>query len=59
MFFPSEITNDTTESLFVKRNGRSYVVYVAVLIAITVIIIALPFIYVDISAQGKRLRDTV
>jgi HlyD family secretion protein len=58
MLFPPEIVIDTTESLFVRRSTRSYIVYMAVILAITAIIAALPFVYVEISAQARGIIRT-
>lgn len=56
--FPPEIINDTTESLFVKRTVRSNVIYLVVTAAVTAMIIALPFVYVSVTAQARGVIRT-
>ncbi|MDR3287453.1 MAG: HlyD family secretion protein [Prevotellaceae bacterium] len=58
MLFPSEIVNDTTESLFVKRTVHSKAIYLVVVLAVAVAIAALPFIYVQISMQARGIIRT-
>ncbi len=53
MIFPPEIIEDTTESLFVRHNTRSRIIYLIVVISIAVMLVSLPFIYVEISTQAS------
>ena len=58
MIFPPEIINDTTETLFAKHTTRSKVIYMTVVIAIAVVLVSLPFIYVEISTQARGIIRT-
>ena len=58
MIFPPEIINDTTESLFAKHTTRSKVIYMTVVVAIAVVLVSLPFIYVEISTQARGIIRT-
>jgi HlyD family secretion protein len=50
--FPPEIISNTTESLFVRRNSKTWLVYLAVLLAVSGAAAALPFVHVQISTQA-------
>ena len=58
ILFPPEIIHDTTESLFVKRNVRSKIIYLVVVLSVTAAIAALPFIYVQVSTQARGIIRT-
>jgi len=50
-FIPSEYINDSIDSYIAKYSTTSLKIYWAVLIAVVATLIALPFIYVDVSVQ--------
>ena len=52
---PSEFINDSVDSYIAKYSTTSQKIYWLVLIAIVVTIIALPFIYVDVSVQESGI----
>jgi len=56
--FPPEIIQDTTESLFVKRTTRNWVIYLVVVLSATIAIAVLPFIYVQVSTQSRGIIRT-
>jgi HlyD family secretion protein len=56
--FPPEIINDTTEALFAKRTVRTKIIYLVVVLSITAVIIALPFIYVSVTTQARGIIRT-
>jgi HlyD family secretion protein len=58
VIFPPEIIRDTTEFLFVKRTIRSKVIYLVVVLAVAAAILALPFIYVSVTAQARGIIRT-
>ncbi|GHU80457.1 hemolysin D [Bacteroidia bacterium] len=58
MLFPPEIIHDTTESLFVKRNVHSNLIYLVVILAVVATIVSLPFIYVQVSTQARGIIRT-
>ena len=58
VLFPPEIIHDTTESLFVKRHVRSKAIYLIVVLAVTVAIGILPFIYVSVATQERGIIRT-
>jgi HlyD family secretion protein len=53
VIFPSEIIENTTESLFVKYSTHSRIIYLTVIISAVLVFILLPFIYVEISTQAR------
>ena len=53
--FPPEIIHYTTESHFVKRQSKTWVVYLFVLLFVTAAIISLPFISVEVSTQARGI----
>jgi HlyD family secretion protein len=56
--FPPEIIQDSTESLFAKRNIRSNLIYLVVVFAVVATIASLPFIYVQVSTQSRGIVRT-
>ncbi len=53
MLLPNEWIENSIETYIYQRTTKSQVIYWAVLAAITLTAVALPFIYVDISVQGN------
>ena len=53
--FPPEILHYTTESHFVKRQSKTWVIYLFVLMLVTAAIISLPFITVEVSTQARGI----
>lgn len=51
--FPIEIQENTIQSLYNKRNSKTKIIYLFILIILICIFTSLPFIYVDISAQSR------
>ena len=51
--FPPEIINYSTETHFVKRQSKTWIVYLLVLLFVTATIVSLPFIYVEVSTQAR------
>lgn len=56
--FPLEIVEYSAESHFVRRRSRTWLVYLAVLLAVTGALISLPFIYVEVSTQARGIIRT-
>ncbi|MDR2622542.1 MAG: HlyD family secretion protein, partial [Dysgonamonadaceae bacterium] len=54
-FIPSEFIKDSIDSYIVKYSTTSQKIYWVVLIAIVAALIALPFIYVDVSVQESGI----
>lgn len=52
MLLPNEWIENSIETYIYQHTTKSQVIYWVVLAAITATIIALPFVYVDISVQG-------
>ena len=53
--FPPEIINYSTEAHFVKRQSKTWIVYLFVLVFVTAAIVSLPFIYVEVSTQARGI----
>jgi len=56
--FPPEIVEYSTESHFVRRYSRTWIVYIAVLLAVTGALASLPFIYVEVSTRARGIIRT-
>lgn len=52
---PNEWIENSIETYVYHHTTKSQIIYIVVLLAITAMIIALPFIYVDISIQGNGI----
>ncbi len=57
--FPVEIAEHTTESYFIKRNITSKIIYTAIILVLLTLIVLLPFIKVDLSAQSRGIVRSV
>lgn len=55
MLLPNEWIENSIETYIYQHTTKSQIIYLVVLMAITVTIAFLPFIYVDISIQGSGL----
>jgi len=55
MLLPNEWIENSIETYIYQHTTKSQIIYLVVLMAITVTIASLPFIYVDISIQGSGL----
>nr|WP_302829612.1 HlyD family efflux transporter periplasmic adaptor subunit [uncultured Bacteroides sp.] len=55
MLLPNEWIENSIETYIYQHTTKSQIIYWVVLLAITATIIALPFIYVDISVQGSGI----
>ncbi len=53
--FPSEILHFTLEQTFQRHSTRSQAIYIAIILTIIMAILALPFIYVDVSIQSRGI----
>lgn len=53
MLLPNEFIENCIETYIYKHTTKSQKIYWVVLLAITIALVALPFIYVDISVQGS------
>jgi len=53
--FPSEIIEYSTETHFVRRYSKTWVLYIFVLIVVTGAIASLPFISVEVSTQARGI----
>lgn len=53
MLLPNEWIENSLETYIYQHTTKSQIIYWVVLFAITVTMVALPFIYVDISVQGS------
>ena len=53
MLLPNEWIENSIETYIYQHTTKSQIIYWVVLAAVTAAIIALPFIYVDISVQGS------
>ena len=53
MLLPNEWIENSIETYIYQHTTKSQVIYWVVLLAVTVTLVALPFIYVDISVQGS------
>lgn len=53
MLLPNEFIENCIETYIYKHTTKSQKIYWVVLLAITIALVALPFIYVDISVQGN------
>ena len=53
MLLPNEWIENSIETYIYQHTTKSQVIYWVVLLAITATLVALPFIYVDISVQGS------
>ena len=53
MLLPNEWIENSLETYIYQHTTKSQIIYWVVLLAITATMIALPFIYVDISVQGS------
>ena len=56
--FPPEIVEYSTESHFARRNSRTWIIYLVVLLAVTAALVSLPFIYVEVSTQARGIIRT-
>ena len=55
MLLPNEWIENSLETYIYQHTTKSQIIYWVVLLAITATMIALPFIYVDISVQGSGI----
>lgn len=55
MLLPNEWIENSIETYIYQRTTRSQIIYWVVLLAVTATLIALPFVYVDISIQGNGI----
>ena len=53
MLLPNEWIENSIETYIYQHTTKSQIIYWVVLAAVTAAMIALPFIYVDISVQGS------
>lgn len=53
MLLPNEWIENSIETYIYQHTTKSQIIYWIVLLAITASLVALPFIYVDISVQGS------
>lgn len=53
MLLPNEWIENSIETYIYQHTTKSQIIYWVVLAAVAAAIIALPFIYVDISVQGS------
>jgi len=53
MLLPNEWIENSIETYIYQHTTKSQVIYWVVLLAVTVTLVALPFVYVDISVQGS------
>lgn len=53
MLLPNEWIENSIETYIYQHTTKSQVIYLVVLLAVTVTLVALPFVYVDISVQGS------
>lgn len=53
MLLPNEWIENSIETYIYQHTTKSQIIYWIVLAAVTAVMIALPFIYVDISVQGS------
>ena len=56
--FPPEIVDYSAESHFARRYSRTWILYIAVLLAVTAALVSLPFIYVEVSTQARGIIRT-
>jgi len=56
--FPPEIIEYSTESHFARRYSRTWIIYLAVLLAVSSALVSLPFIYVEVSTQARGIIRT-
>ena len=56
--FPPEIIEYSAESHFARRNSRTWIIYLVVLLAVTAALVSLPFIYVEVSTQARGIIRT-
>ncbi len=57
--FPVEIVGHTAEGYFIKRNITSKIIYTAIIAVLITLIISLPFIKIDLSAQSRGIVRSV
>ena len=55
MLLPNEWIENSIETYIYQRTTKSQIIYWMVLLAVTATLIALPFVYVDISIQGNGI----
>lgn len=55
MLLPNEWIENSIETYIYQHTTKSQVIYWIVLLAVTITLVALPFIYVDISVQGSSV----
>ena len=53
MLLPNEWIENSIETYIYQHTTKSQIIYWVVLLAITATLVALPFVYVDISVQGN------
>ena len=53
MLLPNEWIENSIETYIYQHTTKSQIIYWVVLLAITAVVVALPFVYVDISVQGS------
>ena len=53
MLLPNEWIENSIETYIYQHTTKSQIIYWIVLFAVTVTLVALPFIYVDIGAPAK------
>jgi len=51
-FYPTEITDNTTEYHLAKNSIKSQIIYIIVVLVFIIAIVLLPFIYVNVTVQG-------
>lgn len=50
---PDDYIKDSIETYIYKHTTKSQIIYIVVMLAVTLALVALPFIYVDITVQGS------
>ena len=56
--FPIEIQQYTEQSHWVRRNTKSKVIYLIIILSLVTVFVCLPFIYIDISTQSRSIVRT-
>lgn len=51
--FPVEIQKNTVQNLFIKRNNKTKIIYLFIIVLLVCLCASLPFIYIDISTQSR------
>ena len=56
---PAEYIKDSVDSYFAKYSTTSHIIYWLVLIVTVAVIMALPFVYVDVSLQEAYISAAI